>query len=51
MAKAYAEFDKTLRPGPHHDAILSRATYQLQDKGFLVTQMDKLAGWARSGSL
>jgi len=40
-----------LPPGPAQDAILARATQQLQDKGFLLTQMDKVAGWAQSGSL
>jgi NADH-quinone oxidoreductase subunit B len=31
--------------------VLARATQQLQDKGFLVAQFDKLAGWAQTGSL
>ena len=38
-------------PGSAHDAILRRATEELQDKGFIVAQMDKLAAWAQSGSL
>ncbi len=37
--------------GPSQDAILKRATVELQEKGFLVAQMDKLAAWAQSGSL
>ncbi len=43
--------DKPLPPGPAQDAVLARATHQLQDKGFLITQFDKLQGWAQSGSL
>jgi len=43
--------DKPLPPGPDLNAVLVRATQQLQDKGFLLTQADKLAGWAQSGSL
>ena len=42
---------KPLAPGPEQDAVLARATQQLQDKGFLVAQFDKLAGWAQTGSL
>jgi NADH-quinone oxidoreductase subunit B len=42
---------KPLPPGPAQDEVLARATQQLQDKGFLVAQFDKLAGWAQSGSL
>jgi len=40
-----------LPPGSDQDAVLTRATQQLQDKGFLVAQFDKLAGWAQTGSL
>jgi len=40
-----------LPPGSDQDAVLKRATRQLQDKGFLVAQFDKLAGWAQTGSL
>jgi NADH-quinone oxidoreductase subunit B len=43
--------DKPLPPGPDQNAVLVRATQQLQDKGFLITQFDKLQGWAQSGSL
>ena len=40
-----------LPPGEAQDKVLARATQQLQDKGFLVAQFDKLAGWAQTGSL
>ena len=43
--------DKPLAPGPDQDAVLARAAQQLQDKGFLIAQFDKLAGWAQTGSL
>ena len=43
--------DKPLAPGADQDTVLARATQQLQDKGFLVAQFDKLAGWAQTGSL
>ena len=43
--------DKPLPPGPDQNAVLVRATQQLQVKGFLITQFDKLQGWAQSGSL
>ena len=33
------------------DALMRAVGQELQDKGFLVTQLDKLAGWAQSGSL
>jgi len=42
--------DKPLPPGSDQDAVLMHATQQLQDKGFLVAQFDKLAGWAQTGS-
>jgi NADH-quinone oxidoreductase subunit B len=40
-----------LRPGQAQDAVLKRATADLQNKGFLIAQMDKLAAWAQTGSL
>ena len=51
MGVGAADMEKPLPPGPTQDAVLARATQQLQDKGFLIAQMDKLAGWAQSGSL
>jgi NADH-quinone oxidoreductase subunit B len=38
-------------PGAAQDAILRGVTDELQDKGFVVAQMDKLVNWARSGSM
>ncbi len=38
-------------PGADQDAILRGITGELQDKGFVVAQLDKLVNWARSGSL
>ncbi len=43
--------DMPLEPGTDQDAVLARAAQQLQDKGFLIAQFDKLAGWAQTGSL
>ncbi len=43
--------DQPVPPGPVQDAILRRATEEMQDKGFVVAQMDKLAAWAQAGSL
>ena len=40
-----------LPPGPEQDALLRSATDELQDKGLIVAQLDKLVNWARSGSL
>ncbi len=37
--------------GNSQDALLNRALDEFNDKGFLVTQFDNLANWARSGSL
>ena len=38
-------------PGPEQEALLRQATGELQDKGFLVAQLDKLVNWARTGSI
>ncbi|MBL4690239.1 MAG: NADH-quinone oxidoreductase subunit B, partial [Rhodospirillales bacterium] len=38
-------------PGPEQDALLSQVTGELQDKGFVVANVDKLVNWARTGSL
>src|SRR3984893_2563986 len=37
--------------GAGQDAILRRMGEEVQDKGFVVAQLDKLVNWARSGSL
>jgi NADH-quinone oxidoreductase subunit B len=38
-------------PGPEQDAILRRVTGEIEEKGFIVAQIDKLFNWARTGSL
>jgi NADH-quinone oxidoreductase subunit B len=38
-------------PGAEQDAILKGVTGELEDKGFVVAQLDNLVNWARSGSL
>ncbi len=43
--------EKPLAPGADQDAVLARAAQQLQDKGFLITQFDKLAAWGQTGSM
>ncbi|CAN0390003.1 unnamed protein product, partial [Phaeothamnion confervicola] len=40
-----------LPPGAAQDALLKSVTDEMQDKGFVVAQLDKLVGWARTGSL
>src|SRR5271154_289114 len=40
-----------LPPGPEQEALLRRLGDEIQDKGFVVAQLDKLVSWARSGSL
>jgi NADH-quinone oxidoreductase subunit B len=40
-----------LPPGPQQDALLRRVGDELQDKGFIVAQLDKVINWARTGSL
>ncbi|WP_421709863.1 NuoB/complex I 20 kDa subunit family protein [Algihabitans sp.] len=37
--------------GAEQDLVLKQATDDLQDKGFIVANLDKLAAWAQSGSL
>ena len=41
----------TVPPGPEQDALLRAATEELQDRGFIVSTLDSLVNWARSGSL
>jgi NADH-quinone oxidoreductase subunit B len=43
--------DRVLRPGPQQDAVLRAVTDEMQEKGFVVAQLDKLVAWARTGSL
>jgi NADH-quinone oxidoreductase subunit B len=46
--------DVSLRPvppGAEQELLLRAAATEVQDKGFLVAQLDNLVNWARSGSL
>jgi NADH-quinone oxidoreductase subunit B len=38
-------------PGPDQDLLLRAATEELQDRGFILSTVDALLGWARGGSL
>ncbi len=51
MGVTAAESIPPVPPGPEQEALLRQATGELQDKGFIVAQLDKLVNWARSGSL
>ena len=42
---------KPVPTGPEQDVLLKRITGELHDKGFVVANIDKLANWARTGSL
>src|SRR4051812_48836234 len=42
---------RPLPPGQDQDRAIQQVTDELQDKGFVVAQMDKLVNWARTGSL
>ena len=33
------------------DALMRRVADEVNDKGFVVTQLDKLVNWARTGSM
>jgi NADH-quinone oxidoreductase subunit B len=41
----------SLAPGAGQDAILRSVAGEMQDKGFVVANLDKLVNWARTGSL
>jgi len=40
-----------LTPGAEQEALLNQVTDELQDKGFVLANVDKLVNWARTGSL
>ncbi len=40
-----------LPPGPGQDELLARATKRLEEKGFLVSNLESLVDWARTGSI
>jgi len=41
----------SLPPGGEQEALLKQVTDELQDKGFVLANVDKLVNWARTGSL
>ena len=41
----------SLTPGAEQEALLNQVTDELQDKGFVLANVDKLVNWARTGSL
>ncbi|MGF1624496.1 MAG: NuoB/complex I 20 kDa subunit family protein [Alphaproteobacteria bacterium] len=43
--------DAPLVPGPAQESLLKGVTDALQDKGFVVSRLDALVNWARTGSL
>ncbi len=51
MGVTTADTPPTIPPGAEQEALLRQATDELQDKGFIVAQLDKLVNWARTGSL
>ncbi|MCR4379182.1 MAG: NADH-quinone oxidoreductase subunit B [Rhodospirillales bacterium] len=40
-----------IAPGAEQDELLSRVTDELNERGFVVANVDKLVNWARTGSL
>ncbi len=38
-------------PGAEQDAMITRVTDEISDKGYVIAKMDQLFNWARSGSL
>ena len=41
----------SLTPDAEQEALLNQVTDELQDKGFVLANVDKLVNWARAGSL
>ena len=42
---------RVIPPGPEQDLLLRAATEEIQERGFIVSSVDSLVNWARSGSL
>ena len=42
---------RPIPPGADQNAVIKAATDELQNKGFIVSQVDNLLDWARTGSL
>jgi NADH-quinone oxidoreductase subunit B len=40
-----------LAPGPAQEAVIRGITGEVEDKGFVVANIDKVVNWARTGSL
>ncbi|HBR83971.1 MAG TPA: NADH-quinone oxidoreductase subunit B [Erythrobacter sp.] len=51
MGVTTGQRETVLPPGPGQDLALDAVTDALQDKGFVVANLDKLVNWARTGSL
>jgi len=45
------KYPAALPPGPAQDELLVRATKRLEEKGFLVSNLESLVDWARTGSI
>ena len=48
---AIAWNQNALKPGAEQDALIKGITGEIDDKGFVVANLDKLVNWARTGSL
>ena len=42
---------EALPPGPAQDAVIKGITGEMEEKGFVVANLDKVVNWARTGSL
>jgi len=42
---------EALPPGPAQEAVIKGITGEIEDKGFVVANIDKVVNWARTGSL
>ncbi|MEN0075997.1 MAG: NADH-quinone oxidoreductase subunit B, partial [Paracraurococcus sp.] len=40
-----------LVPGPAQEAVVRGITGEIEEKGFVVANLDKVVNWARTGSL
>ena len=43
--------NRIVPPGPQQDFLLRAATEEIEDRGFILSTVDALVNWARSGSL
>jgi NADH-quinone oxidoreductase subunit B len=51
MSTTLAWNGTALLPGPEQDAVLKGITGEIENKGFIVANLDKVVNWARTGSL